>query len=89
MNEPLDPRSAQLLRYERARTDPVEGTKARVFARVQSTLAAPSVQTSNAPPQPPVGPCARDRISRPERCPLGAGRAAPHRADAGPVVGCA
>jgi|HubBroStandDraft_6_1064221.scaffolds.fasta_scaffold353383_2 hypothetical protein len=56
MNEPLDPRSAQLLRYERARTDPVEGTKARVFARVQSTLAAPSVQTSNAPPQPPVAP---------------------------------
>lgn len=56
MNEPLEPRLAQLLRFERARTDPVEETKARVFARIQSTLAALPIQTSNAPPRPAIAP---------------------------------
>ena len=51
MNEPLEPRLAQLLRRERDRPDPASSTQERVLERVQATVAAPAPgSTSNTPP---------------------------------------
>jgi|CZKU01.1.fsa_nt_gi hypothetical protein len=55
MSDPLDPRFARLLHHERARPDPSESTKTRVFARVHATLAIPLAATPDAPPPAPSG----------------------------------
>jgi hypothetical protein len=49
MNDPMDPLVAHLLRSERARPGQPGSTKARVFARVQSTLAIAPPDASPAP----------------------------------------
>lgn len=51
MNDPLEPRLAQLLRRERDRPDPASSTRDRVLERVAATVAAPAPgATSNTPP---------------------------------------
>jgi hypothetical protein len=58
MNDPFDSRLAHLLRQERARPDPTESMKSRVFARIQTTVTTPSAHASSAPSATPpaLGP---------------------------------
>jgi hypothetical protein len=55
MIDPLDPRLASLLRVERARPDPDASKKTRVFAKIQSTLGGPAIQTSTETPRVNAG----------------------------------